>query len=57
MIWDESRRTVLHSAQRVLGLKRTAAFSVNGFMILNGQRRTTFRSERLNSALFVQAGI
>ena len=25
MIWDESRRTVLHSAQRVLVLKRTAA--------------------------------
>ena len=24
MIWDESRRTVLHSAQRVLALKRTA---------------------------------
>jgi hypothetical protein len=38
MIWDESRRTVLHSVQRVLVLKRTAVFSVNGFMILNGQR-------------------
>ncbi|PNS37010.1 hypothetical protein V512_004655 [Mesotoga sp. Brook.08.105.5.1] len=24
MIWDKSRRTVLHSAQRVLVLKRTA---------------------------------
>ena len=35
---------VLSSVQRVLVLKRTAAFSVNGFMILNGQQRRASHS-------------